>query len=419
MLDLEVWQEIGNVIRKNKLRTLLTALGVFWGIFMLVIMMGFGNGLQYGVSMTMGPSTVNACYIWAQRSSMPFKGLPAGRSAKLNNGDGDAIEAAVSGIEHFSPRCQLGGWRDNNNVVRKNRTGSFSVYGDFPVYANIEKLEFPAGRFINQLDIDHRRKVAVIGQRVRDILFDADEDPIGDFITVRGAYFMVVGVFKSMSPGERAAREEQSVYIPFTTFQQAFNFGDRLGWFVLTAQPGVKVSKLESEAKAVLAERHSMHPNDELAFGSFNSEERFGKIMSLFDGIRGFVWIVGVLTLLAGAFGVSNIMLIAVKERMKELGIRKAMGATPGSIISLILMESMVLTACAGIFGLALGVGLLELVTTFAPQNDGAFQIFDSLTISADAAMAALGLLMFAGLLAGVIPARHAAMVKPIEALRS
>ncbi len=418
MLDLEKWQEIAGVISKNKLRTFLTALGVIWGIFMLVFMMGFGNGLERGVMATTAPQTINACYVWAQRTTIPFKGLPAGRRARLRNADSEAIGSQVEGIKYLSPRIQMGGYRDQNNVTRGTRAANCSVYGDCPEFLYFQPMDLN-GRFVNQLDMEGKRKVAVVGARVASVLFGPNENPIGAHIKIKGVYFKVIGVFRSLAEGEQAARNDQQVYVPFTTFQQVFNYGDRLGWFAVMADDGVSVSAIENDVKAVLSERHGVHPKDHLAFGSWNSEEEFMEIKNLFDGIKLFIWFVGICTLLAGVFGVSNIMLIAVKERTREIGIRKAMGATPNSIVSLVVQEALVLTSIAGYIGLIMAVFVLEYVGDLIDSMAGDASVLRNPDIDLSVALVALGALVLAGIIAGILPARHAARINPILALRS
>jgi putative ABC transport system permease protein len=416
LFDVDKWQEIFSTLQRNKLRTFMTACGVFWGIFMLILMLGFGNGLEYGVSRSMSGLSANSVFVWGEKSSMAYKGLKPGRLVQFHEDDIPALRR-IEGIEYLAPRVQLGGWQGGGgNVSRGDKTSPFTVMGDYPDVQHIDRLKFRAGRFLNKLDIDERRKVAVIGKDVYAILFSPGEDPIGEYIKIKGVYFQVVGVFEPYRTGDSGDREGQTIFIPFTTFQQAFNQKGRIGWLAMTAEPEVPGKEIEKRVRTVLAERHKIHPEDEAAMGSFNAQKEFQKIRWLFTGIRSFIWFVGIMTLLAGVLGVSNIMLIVVKERTKEIGVRRALGATPYSIVSLVMQESVVLTALAGYAGLCAGVGLLELSRSVVGEGGDAFA---NPSVDLTICLIATLVLIVAGAIAGVIPARHAASIKPVVALRA
>ncbi len=415
-MDLDKWNEIYATLSKNKLRTSLTAFGVFWGIFMLIIMLGSGNGLQNGIIKAFAGSATNAFYMWTQSTSMPYQGLPRNRNFNFMNDDIEAIRKAVPEAEVIAPANQLGGYRGENNVVRGNKTGPFTVRGDFPETKVIHSFIINAGRFINYSDIKERRKICVIGEQVRDVMFTKTENPIGLDLQVNGVYFKVVGVLSVDKAGEDAQERLQSVFVPFTTFQQAFNWGNKIGWFAITSRADVPASVTEDKVRAILQARHRIHPDDKRAIGSWNTEKEFGKLMGLFDGIRILVWIVGIGTLLAGVIGVSNIMLIIVKERTKEIGIRRAIGASPLSIMSQIMMESVLLTSVAGYAGLVAGIGLLELINAAINGGEGMFR---NPGVDIAIAVKALGILIFAGAMAGIIPAKKAVSISPVEALRN
>lgn len=420
MFDYDKWQEIFNTIKKNKLRTGLTMFGVFWGIFMLMILLGSGNGLKNGVTKNFGAWATNSGFIWSERTTMPYKGMQPGRYIRFDNSDKIAIEQNVEGLEYLSPRNNLGGWRGGNNVIRGNKAGAFSIYGDYPAYQKIQIVDLYHGRHINNFDLEGKRKVCVIGENVRKVLYETDEDPIGDYIKIKGIYFQVVGVFKSMREGEQAENDTQTIYVPFTTFQQAFNNGDRIGWFAFTVIPGADVEEVETSIKDILKKRHRVNPEDDNALRSSNIAQEFAEVNGLFAGISLFNWVVGIGTLLAGVIGVSNIMLIIVKERTKEIGIRKSLGATPGSIISLIIQESVFLTALAGYLGLLVGTLILEGVSYAMEQSGGnEGSMFGPPEIDLKIALIALTTLIVTGAIAGLIPARKAASIRPIEALRS
>ncbi|MEM7483050.1 MAG: ABC transporter permease [Acidobacteriota bacterium] len=419
MFDFDAWQEIWITLSRNKLRTLLTAFGVFWGIFMLVVMLGSGSGLENGISAGFGDGATNSFFMWTRSTSMPYRGLPAGRRYEFNNDDTVAIREQIAEAKVVAPRAQLGGHRAADNVTRGNRTGGFSVMGDVPEYLAIEPVKLVAGRFLNPFDVEEIRKVAVIGSRVKEVLFEPDEDPIGDSIQVQGVYFKVIGVFESLADGEDAERQAQSLFIPLSTFQRAFNGGERVHWYAIAAQDGVRASEVEAKVMKLLAKRHRIHPEDQRAFGHFNQDEQFQKVQGLFAGIRLLVWIVGIGTLAAGVIGVSNILLILVKERTKEIGLRRAIGATPMKVIRQVLLEALVLTSIAGYFGLLAGVGLLELARSLLESTGAATGAFQNPGVDLATAVQALLILIASGALAGLIPARRAVSVSPVIALRT
>jgi len=415
MFDRDKWAEVFQVLGKNPFRTAATAFGVMWGIMMLIIMMGSGKGLENGVIVNFNEVT-NCMFVWTQTTTKPYAGFKQGRSFNLRNDDIQYLKANVPEIEVLSPRNQLGGYRGENNVTRGIRTGSFSVYGDTPDFQKIEYKPITQGRFINWGDLDELRKVCVIGERVRKELFAKGEEPLGEYIKISGVNFQVVGVYKSPFSGERAEEDTKSIFVPFSTFQKAFNYGDVVGWLSITSRADESVAQMEQKVVEKLKVRHKVHPDDKRAFGSYNVEEEFQEMNDVFNGIAGLSWFVGVLTLFAGIIGVSNIMLVIVKERTKEIGVRKALGATPWDIISQIILESIFLSSIAGFVGVISGVWLLELVAMFVEGQDGAFQ---NPGVDFKIVFWALMILIFAGSLAGLLPASRAVNIKPIEALRT
>lgn len=419
MFDLDRWQEIAHVLSKNKLRTFLTAFGVFWGIFMLVVMMGSGNGLQNGATRNLGDMATNSVFIWAEQTSVPYKGFTRGRRFHYTNSDIGAISEAVPEIKYLAPRTNVGGYNGSSNVMRGLKSGQFQLFGDYPVFNLIDPVNILEGRFINNIDIQAKRKVVVIGLRVKELLFEKEENPINKYIQINGVYFKVVGLFSSKRTGEAASNDNQRIHMPFTTLQQTFNMGDAVGFFNITSKDGIPVTTVEQKIIDVLKSRHSVAPADDRAIGHFNLEEEFKKMNGLFWGIRMLVWIVGTGTLLAGIIGVSNIMLVVVKERTKEIGIMRALGATPAKIISQIITESVVLTTFAGYFGLCVGVGLLELINYLLVSGGGNSEMFLHPGIDFRVAVIALTILILSGALAGLIPARRAISIKPIDALRA
>lgn len=418
IFDLDKWHEIYFALRKNPLRTFFTAFGVFWGIFMLIIMMGAGKGLYNGASKDLGDMSTNSVFMWTRRTTLPYQGFPRNRSYRFNNDDTKALVDNIPEIKYIAPRLQ--GWSSdgNNNVIRGDRTGAFNIQGDYPEINYIDPVNITKGRFINYNDIDNKRKVAVIGLRVYNEMFESGEEPIGQYLKIQGVYFKVVGLFQSKKNDQQADRENQAIFIPFTTLQQVYNYGDVVGWYSITAKDDVHVAVVESKAKALLRKRHHIHPDDDRAIGSFNMDKEWSKMTNLFTGIRGLIWIVGIGTLLAGVIGVSNIMLIVVKERTKEIGIQRAIGAPPLLIIMQIIIESVLLTSFAGYFGLAIGVGLLELVNYFLVSSGASSNMFTNPSVDFDKAVMALSILVVSGIFAGMIPARRAISIKPIDALR-
>ena len=415
MIDLDSWQEVFSTLRKNLLRTLMTAWGIFWGTFMLVAMLGFGKGLELGVQRNMLGFVANNVYAWGQRTSKPHGGLAPGRRVRLDVNDADALRQ-LPGVVAVAPSIELGGWRDGNNVSHDYRTGNFGVRGEFPDLARVGLDRPYLGRFINELDIEEGRKVAVIGESVRRALFAPAEEPIGKEVSIRDIHFQVVGVIYSEQPGDEGDRNNSTLIIPFTTFQAAFNAGGRVNALGVRLANEADSSEVESAIRRTLAARHAVHPDDANAIGSFNLSKRHQRAENLFRGNRAFVWFVCVATLLAGALGVSNIMLISVKERTKEFGVRKALGATPASIIRLVLAEATLLTLLAGYLGVVAGVLCLELVSRWGDTGQGPL---GAPSIDLGVALLATTVIGVSGVLAGVAPARHAASIRPVDALRA
>ena len=412
MFDYDKWQEIFGTIRKNKLRTFLTALGVWWGIFMLIVLMGAGTGLENGVFSMFGGHARNALYVWTQRTTLPYMGLPPGRSARLNNDDIRAIEAHFEKeLEYMAPRL----WVYSGEVLHGEKSGAYDVRGEGPDVIHIDAFELADGRFINNLDMKQRRKVAVIGKRVRENLFENDEDPVGEFIKFNGVDYMVVGTFKSDRRGEDAEDDDKSIFIPLTTAQQVTNRPNRIGWFVCTIKNDYNIYEVQDRLIALLKERHKIHPDDNQGVRGNNVQEEVKEINGLFTGIKFLVWFVGIGSLFAGIIGVGNIMLIIVKDRTKEIGIRKAMGATPRSIISMILLESVFITLIAGYLGLITSIALVYLMGLAAGTE---VPFFLNPQIKLGVGIAAILILVIAGALTGLVPALQASRINPVEALR-
>ncbi len=421
MFDRDRWQEIFNTLKQNKLRTFLTAFGVFWGIFMLVIMLGSGRGLENGVYDGMGEFATNSLFMWTQQTSKPYKGLPKGRWYSFNNEDTKALRDNIPEIDLLAPRIQVRSWEGEgvNRATRGEKSGAYNIQGDYPDFNQIDPVTIVEGRFINNIDIERKRKVVVIGDRVYQELFDKGEGPIGQYIHIRGVYFQVIGLFKSKHKGGWAENQERSIFVPFTTLQKTYNYGNRVGWYSITAKPGISATVVLDKVTALLKRRHDIHPGDERAIGFHNMEKEFKKMKGLFTGISMLVWIVGTGTLLAGVIGVSNIMLVIVRERTREIGIQRAIGASPAKIMGQIILESVFLTSLAGYIGLVFGVGLVELINFALSQSPGGEQMFKNPEVDLQVALSALLILVISGIFAGIIPARRAIKIKTIDALRT
>jgi len=418
MFDRDRWQEIFYSLKKNKMRTFLTAFGVFWGIFMLVVMLGAGKGLYNGVFYGMGDFATNSMFIWTQPTSVPYKGFLRGRQWNFTNEDTKAILDNIREIEVLAPRINVRGGRVE--ISRDKRSDFFRIVGDTPEYYKVDPVKMLEGRFINQKDLAQRRKIIVIGKKARDVLFDPDEDAIGKYLKIQGVYFEIAGVFKSKrAPNRGGDYQNEMVFMPVTTLQKTYNYGNVVGYYSVLAKSGIPVSRVEAKMKKYLARRHKISPDDERAFGSHNVEENIRNITNLFTGINLLSWFVGILTLTAGVIGISNIMLVIVKERTKEIGIQRAIGATPMKITSQIILESVFLTTIAGYIGLILSTGIVEIVSALLRKAQVESFFFRNPEVDFKVATLALIILIFFGALAGLIPARRAVKIKPIEALRS
>jgi putative ABC transport system permease protein len=416
--DIEKWQEILRTLGRHKLRTLLTAFGVFWGIFMLTVLLGAAKGLENGVYAGF-PQVANWLTIWSQGTTqVPYAGMPVGREIKLRTSDVEAVARDVSSVGFVRGQNSIGLWNGTApTVVRNSKSGAFSIQGGFAMIEKLEALHVIEGRSLNELDERERRKVALIGRRVAAQLFDPGEEIVGQVIKINDISFTVVGVFKSLQRGNEQ-QEEERMYVPSTTVRYAFNQGDRIGNFVIVPKPGVHAKVAEEDVKRYLAQLHKISPDDMHVLRSFNVQDEADKVAGLFVGIKGFSWIVAIGTILAGAIGVGNIMLIVVKERTREIGLRKALGATPFSIVMMIMQEALFITIVAGYAGLVLGALLIEGIAQMLEAAGGTAGFFGAPEVEFGTALAALGVLVLAGVLASLLPAAKAAAVNPIVALQ-
>jgi len=406
-------QEIYYTLRQNKLRTLLTAFGVFWGIFMLIVLLGAGRGMQNGVMDDFGSDVLDFIIIFPGSTSVAYKGLGLGRNIQLTDGDAQAIRQQIKGARFIATENSMG----SGLITYGNKSGNFDIRGVPDEYFNIkEDVPFNLGRKLNPFDQYEIRKIAVVGTAVAERLFGKGVEPVGKDIRIKGTVMRVVGVF--FDKGNRG-RNSERILIPQTTYKKVFGGADRVSNIWLRPEPGIDSFELEKQAVDLLKRRHDVAPDDKRGLTSFNMAEPAKRINGLFVGIKGFLWFVGLGTLTAGIVGISNIMIITVKERTREIGIRKALGATPVSIVGTLLMESILVTSAAGYLGLVLGVGLLELIS-FGLRSVGAkLPYFQNPEVNFQVAITAIVLLVVVGALAGLMPALRAAKIMPIEAMRA
>lgn len=420
MFSRDRWSEIMEALTANWFRTLLTAFGVLWGIFILVILLAAGRGLENGVKQGFAGIATNTMFMWTQTPSKPYKGLPKGRTYNFKISDVAAIKEEVPGLRFISPRNQLGGFGGSNNVVRGLKTGAFNVYGDYPEIIQQEPMDITTGRFLNYSDINEKRKVAIIGEGVKNEMYEKGEEILGSYLKINGVNFMVIGTYKKKGGGGGNSEEAQKeIFVPFTTFSLAFNRGDNVGWMAITANDGNSITNLKGQILDLIKERHSIHPEDERAVGNFDLYEEFSKVNGLFVALQAVAYFVGILVLLSGIIGISNIMLIVVKERTNEIGVRRALGASPWSIRGQILMESIFLTILSGMAGIALATGVISLINNILDGMDTSEMMFANPSVNLGVIMVALSILIISGLLAGLIPAQNAIKVKPVDALRT
>ena len=408
MFDLDTWQEIFGTIKKNKLRTFLTGFSVAWGIFMLIILLGSGKGFENGVKKQFAGDAVNSIWVYSGRTSKAYKGLKPGRIVRFTNKDYDDTKRKVKQIQYISSRYGIGG---SHSITYKDKYGAFDIVTVHPDTKFLEMVNVKKGRFINKIDIEKYRKITVISLIVKNALFKNNVKAIGKYININNIPFKVVGIFE-----DENERDNRRIYIPISTAQKVFNGSNRIRNIAFTTQ-GVTAKqsvKLVEKVRAQFADRHKFDKSDKSAIYINNNLDNFKKANNLFMGISLFIWIIGIGTIIAGIVGVSNIMIIVVKERTKEIGIRKAIGATPRSVIFQVLSEAILITGIAGYFGLVLGVGLLQLISSSLHNSP----FFSNPQIDFKIAVSATLLLIFAGALAGYFPAKRASKIKPIVALR-
>lgn len=418
LIDTEKWEEIFKTLGKHKLRTALTGLGVFWGIFMLTLLLGGVKSFENGVKSRF-PAVPNVVFMWIKGSTqMPYQGMSVGRWVGLKAEDVALIEKNVASVGSIRGQNSVGIWNGTPPYTKyKNKNGAFSVQGSHSGMEPLQYVSILQGRGFNDTDNIERRKVAIIGKRVRAQLFAEDEDPVGKSIQVNGISFTVIAVFESLNSNNKQMDEEK-IYLPNDTLRYSFNQMGWIGNLVIIPTQGIHAEVTEADVKRYLSELKKVHPEDSGIFGSFNMQIEYDKIDGLFTGMTFFSWVVAVGTILAGAIGVGNIMLIVVKERTREIGLRKALGATPGSIVGMIIQESLFITAIAGYAGLVAGVFLLEGFEAIRSSAGGDTGFFGKPEVDFQTALTALTVLILAGLFASILPASKAAAVNPIVALQ-
>ena len=408
LLEKDTWQEVFDSLSKNKLRSILTMVGVWWGILLLIGLLGSARGLENSFNVLFGDFATNSVFVWGQSTGKPFKGFQEGREVKLSLSDAKKIEENVEGIEFVLPRNQR-----SATVTKNFLSGSFQMAGDYPLLDKLQKKKLIHGRFINQNDIDDNKKIVVISEDAYKQLYEKDAEAIGTYLIINDINFKVVGMFDS---GNVNMGPSTDMHIPFTTYQQIYNQGDRIGWMMITGKPEYDIKQIEEDSKLLLKNLNNIHPEDKRAFGSFNLGKEFSKMTGFLTGMQFLTWFVGIATLIAGVFAIGNILLITVKERTKEIGVRRALGATPFEIKRQIVVEAVFLTLVAGLFGIISGGLILILLDNLFGQ--GADAALVNASVSIGVVFTALLILVVFGTLIGLIPATKATSIKPIEALR-
>ena len=410
-IDLDTYKEILDTLTRNKSRSFLTGFGVFWGVFMLVALMGGGNGMKELLSKNFEGFATNSAIIYVEPTTKAYQGYRKGRQWNMVYKDVERLKAQVPELDVVSPVLSI--W--NGSAVFGDKKASCSVKGLLPDYVKVETPKLFYGRYLNETDVQQRRKVCVIGKKIYKTLFPGGGDPCGKLIRIDSIYYNIVGVDYNGGNMDVNGRAEESVVMPITLMQQAYNMGDRVFLICVTGKPGVTMSSIAQRMREVIARAHTVDPTDEKSITVFNSEVMFGMVDSLFSGVNFLIWLVGIGTLLAGAIGVSNIMMVTVRERTTEIGIRRAIGATPRNILSQIITESIILTGVAGMSGILFSVVILQFLEV-ANTTDGILSAH--FQVSFWAAVGAVVMLSILGVLSGLAPALRAMSIKPVDAMR-
>ncbi|QOW10519.1 ABC transporter permease [Kaistella flava (ex Peng et al. 2021)] len=418
IFKIDTWQEIYYSLKNNKLRTFLTMIGVGWGMFLFVALLGAAKGMENGFDKAFSGFATNSIFLWAQNTSIPYDGFPKGRKMDLHLGDLEMLPKKIPAIDYISPQSSRGNFgTPGESFSRNGKNATYTLNGDFPVGNKISEKKLIFGRYLNDADIAGNKNVTVIGEEVYKNFFDAkkNENPIGQSINIKGIFFNVIGVFRVKKGG--GMENDQSAYIPFTTFSKMYNNGDKVGFFAIVSKPDADLNVVEDQVKTELKKKYNVSPEDTNAFGSFNLGKEFAKLTGFLTGMQLLTITVGTLTILAGVIAISNILLITVKERTKEIGIRRALGAKPAEVRNQILLESVVITLSSGLLGFMLGIFLLMILNAVT-QGQDTFPFYNP-TVNYGQVFGAMAIMVILGLIVGMIPAQRAVKIRPIEALRS
>ena len=419
IFKIDTWQEIYHSLQNNKPRTFLTMIGVGWGMFLFVALLGAAKGMENGFDKAFAGFATNSIFLWAQNTTIPYDGFPKGRKMDLHLPDIQVLEKKIPEIDYISPQSTRGNFGSPGEMFSKDgKKESYTLNGDYPVGNKISEKKLIFGRYINDADISGNKNVIVIGEEIYKNFFDAkkNENPLGKTVTVKGLFFNVIGVFRVQKQGGNMG-SDNSAYIPFSTFTKMYNDGDKVGFFAIVGKNDTDLNVLENTIKTELKAKYNVSPDDTNAFGSFNLGKLFGKLTGFLTGMQLLTIVVGTLTILAGVIAISNILLITVKERTNEIGIRRALGAKPAEVRNQILLESVVITITSGLLGFIFGIFLLMILNALTEGQDD-FPFYNP-TVDYGEVFAAMGVMVFLGLLIGMIPAQRAVSIRPIEALRT
>ena len=418
IFDKDTWQEIFGSIGQNKLRTVITIIGVLWGIFLYILLSGIAKGVDNGFEQRFERISSNSLFVWTQNTSIPYSGFKIDRKWNIKLNDVETLKMEIPEIKNIAPRIQKGNWGSQGaSVTNGQRNGTYNIYGDYPILKAVSQKDiYDGGRFINHLDIKEERKVCVIGERTKKELFSDDINPIGKYININNIYFKVIGIHKFVDEGGGSFADDGDIHVPFSTFKRLYNTGDKVGFLLIAGFDDVNILKVERQVKNLLKKIHSVHPDDERAIGAFNLGALFTRIKNFANGMSFISLVIGVATIIAGVIGIGNILLISVKERTKEIGIRRAIGASPNHIRKQIILESVFLTVVAGIMGIILGAFVLYVIN-IATQNLEDIP-FTNATVPLNYIFAALLMMIGLGTLIGFVPAEKAISIRPIDALR-
>ncbi|WP_277110426.1 ABC transporter permease [Chryseobacterium taklimakanense] len=414
----DTWQEIYHSLRNNKLRTLLTMIGVAWGMFLYVSLLGAAKGMQNGFDKLFSGFATNSIFMWGQNTNIPYAGFPKGRKVDLHLADIEMLQKKIPDIDYISPQNSRGNFGSPGEQMSRNgKTATYTLTGDYPIGNKISEKKLIYGRYLNDADLSGNKNVVVIGEEIYKNFFDhkKNENPLGKSINIKGMFFNVIGVFRAKKGG--GIENDQTSYIPLSTYTKMYNDGDKVDFFAIVSKPDADLTSVEERVKTEMKKKYDISPDDTNAYGSFNLGKEFAKFTGFMKGMQLLTIIVGTLTILAGVIAISNILLITVKERTKEIGIRRAIGAKPAEVRNQILMESVVITLTSGMLGFIFGILLLMILDIFT-RNQDEFPFYNP-TVDYTNVFSAMAVMVTLGLIVGMIPAQRAVKIRPIEALRS